>query len=455
MNMTGNQFTLFGISGTAACGFTAAMVCMVALAVCGCEKKKEVVAPPPTVDVVTVTPRDVPVSFEFVAQTESSQQVNIHARVSGFLDKRVYTEGTMVKAGAVLFLMDKKPFQVQVDGAAAALARQKAALETARLNLERTRPLAAQNALSQKDLDDAKRNYETSAAEVDQAKAQLEMQQLDLSYCTITSPITGITSAAMVQDGAYVNQQNNQLTTVSVLSPMWVNFSISENDVKRYADRITSGQIIPPKNDNYVVEIILVDGAIFSEKGMITFAAPSYDPKTGTFLLRSSFPNTKGHLRPNQYVRARLKGAVRRNAVLIPQRAVQQGAKGHFVWVVNKEGKAEFRPVTAGDWYGDDLFIDAGLQTGDQIVIDGMLNVRQGAPVKIKQAPPVAGQTGKTGQSPAVKMEPAPPKPAAKPAETSPAPAKNAVQPADAPAPAKPAPQPAGTGANTNPKQGR
>ena len=182
MNMTGNQFTLFGISGTAARGVTAAMVCMVALAVCGCEKKKEVVAPPPpTVDVVTVTPRDVLVSFEFVAQTESSQQVNIHARVSGFLDKRVYTEGTMVKAGAVLFLMDKKPFQVQVDGAAAALARQKAALETARLNLERTRPLAAQNALSQKDLDDATGSYESAAAAVEQARAQLETVQLNLS----------------------------------------------------------------------------------------------------------------------------------------------------------------------------------------------------------------------------------------------------------------------------------
>ncbi|MBP1750529.1 MAG: efflux transporter, family, subunit [Deltaproteobacteria bacterium] len=421
----------------------------------GCSKKPPQQAREAEVTVMTIKQADTPMAFEFVAQTQSSHEVQIRARVSGFLEKRVYTEGTVVKQGSTLFLMDKKPFQAQVNAAAAALTRQKSNFETARRNLERVKPLAEQNALSQKDLDDAKRNYETSAAEVDQAKAQLEMQQLDLSYCTITSPITGITSAAMVQDGAYVNQQNNQLTTVSVLSPMWVNFSISENDVKRYADRITSGQIIPPKNDNYVVEIILVDGAIFSEKGMITFAAPSYDPKTGTFLLRSSFPNTKGHLRPNQYVRARLKGAVRRNAVLIPQRAVQQGAKGHFVWVVNKEGKAEFRPVTAGDWYGDDLFIDAGLQTGDQIVIDGMLNVRQGAPVKIKQAPPVAEPTGKTGQSPAVKMEPAPPKPAAKPAETSPVPAKNTVQPADAPAPAKPAPKPAGTGASTNPKQGR
>ncbi|HOC46374.1 MAG TPA: efflux RND transporter periplasmic adaptor subunit, partial [Syntrophorhabdaceae bacterium] len=333
----------------------------------------------------------------------------------------------------------------QVNAAAAVLARQKSNFETARRNLERVKPLAEQNALSQKDLDDAKRNYETSAAEVEQAKAQLETQQLDLSYCTITSPITGITSAAMVQDGAYVNQQNNQLTTVSVLSPMWVNFSISENDVKRYADRVAAGQIIPPKNYNYEVEIILVDGTIFSEKGMITFAAPSYDPKTGTFMLRSSFPNAKGNLRPNQYVRARMKGAIRRNAILIPQRAVQQGAKGHFVWVVNKDGKGEFRPITIGDWYGDGVFIDAGLRTGDQIVIDGMLGVRQGEPVKIIKTAAAEQPAARPSEAPAVKIEPAPPKPAPKPE----------ASPAQSTTPAKPVARPEPTGASGSAKQGR
>ncbi len=428
---------------------------MIAVFFGGCSKK----AKPPQreieVTVMTVKQADTPMAFEFVAQTQSSHEVQIRARVSGFLEKRAYMEGYPVKKGAVLFIMDKKPFQTQVNAAAAALARQKSNHETARRNLERVKPLAEQNALSQKDLDDAKRNFETTAAEVEQAKAQLEMQQLDLSYCTITSPITGITGAAMIQDGAYVNQQNNQLTTVSVLSPMWVNFSISENDVKRYADRITSGQIIPPKNDNYEVEIILVDGAVFGEKGTITFASPSYDPKTGTFMLRTNFKNEKGYLRPNQYVRARMKGAVRRNAILIPQRAVQQGAKGHFVWVVNKEGKAEFRPVTIGDWYGNDVFIDSGLRSGDQIVIDGVLSVRQGEPVKIKQAAAADQPAGKSGESPAVKMESSPAKPQAKPAEASQTPAKNAAQPADAAAPAKPVAKPAAAGANGSTKQGR
>jgi membrane fusion protein, multidrug efflux system len=369
----------------------------------GCGKKdaKSKGRPPAEVTVMKIVPADMPVTFEFVAQTQSSHQVEIRARVNGFLDKRAYTEGAVVKEGTTLFLMDKKPFQTQVDAAAAALSRQKAAYETARMNLDRVKPLAEQNALSQKDLDDAKGSYESSAAAVEQAKAQLETEKLNLSYCTITSPVTGISSAAMLQDGAYVSQLNNQLTTVAVLSPMWVNFSISENDTKKYADAIASGKIIPPRNDNYEVEIVLVDGSIFSQKGRITFADPSYNAKTGTFLIRASVKNPEGQLRPNQYVRARMKGAVRRNGILIPQRAVQQGAKGHFVWVVNNEGKAEFRPITIGEWYGNDIFVDQGLMAGDQMVVDGVLTVRQGEPVATK---PLA--------------DTAPSKPAGKPAET-------------------------------------
>lgn len=219
----------------------------------GCGKKdgKGKTRPPVEVTTMKISPSDTPVTFEFVAQTQSSHQVEIRARVNGFLDKRVYTEGSVVKAGSVLFIMDKKPFQTQVNAAAAALSRQQATYETARMNLDRVKPLAEQNALSQKDLDDAKGSYESAAAAVEQAKAQLESEKLNLSYCTITSPVTGISGAAMVQDGAYINQMNNQLTTVAVLSPIWVNFSMSENDIKKYGDKIASGKIIPPKNENY------------------------------------------------------------------------------------------------------------------------------------------------------------------------------------------------------------
>ena len=356
----------------------------------GCKKKEQKSsAPAPEVTVMTIAQQDTPVSFDYVAQTESSQLVNIQARVNGFLDKRVYTEGAIVKAGQVLFLMDKKPFQVQVNAAAAVLDRQKAAMETARLNLERTKPLTAKNALSQKDLDDATGAFEASAAAVNQAKAQLETAELNLSYCTITSPVDGITSAALQQDGSYINVINSQLTTVAVLSPMWVNFSISEQEIQDYRNQIARKLIIPPPDDSYEVEILLVDGSVFPYRGRITFAAPLYNPKTGTFLLRVTVDNPGGVLRPNQYVKVRLHGAVRPNAVLVPQRGVQQGAKGHFVWVMDKDSKVEPRPVMVGDWYGDDWFIADGLKAGEQVVVDGGLALQPGVAVK---ATPVAAK---------------------------------------------------------------
>lgn len=363
----------------------------------GCSKgKPAAVTPPAEVNVVTVAPRDVPISAEYIAQTQSSRQVSIQARVNGFLERRVYTEGAFVREGDVLFLMDRKPFQVQVDAAKAALSRQQASLETARLNLERTRPLAAENALSQKDLEDATGHFESTAASVEQAKAELAGYELNLSYCTITSPVTGVTGAALQQDGTYISSQNSQLTTVAVLSPIWVNFSLSEGEVQRLSDRIAKGTVVPPKGGQYDVEILLANGAPFPHKGRITFADPSYNPATGTFLIRASFQNPDGVLRPNQHVRARIHGAVRPKAILVPQRSVQQGAKGAFVWVVDAEGKAEQRPVVAGGWHGEEWFIDEGLSAGDRVVVDGGMLLRPGSPVTVK----AAGGTPPEGEAP-------------------------------------------------------
>ena len=217
------------------------------LAGCGKEQKKDTGRPPAEVTALTVVIRDVPVSSVFVAQTQSSQAVNIAARVSGFLDKRVYVEGSVVKAGQVLFKMDPKPFQAQVDAAAAAVQRNQAAEDVAKANLARTKPLAQQNALSQKDLDDAQGQYDQAAAAVAQSKAQLESAQLDLSYTTISSPVDGVSSFAAVADGTYVNPQNSQLTTVSVLTPMWINFSISENEMERIRGEVQKGSLRLPR----------------------------------------------------------------------------------------------------------------------------------------------------------------------------------------------------------------
>ena len=284
----------------------AASICFVFF-LAGCRKEQAAVPHlPPVVTVEEVVPKDVPVDFEFVAMTQSSHLVNIQARVSGFLDKRVYTEGQVVKEGQVLFVMDPKPFQAQLNQAKAALSMQQASLETARSNLTRIKPLAQQNALSQNDLDDANGQFESASAAVEQARAQVNSAELNLSYTTITSPVTGITSAAQQTDGTYISTQNSLLTTVSVLSPMWVNFSISENEMQKFRSQTDNMLIRKPKNDSYVVEVILVDGSVYPYTGQITFAEPSFNSQTGTFLIRASVDNPRGMLRPNQYVRVRL-----------------------------------------------------------------------------------------------------------------------------------------------------
>jgi membrane fusion protein, multidrug efflux system len=337
---------------------------------------------PPNVTVLTVERRDVPVSAIYVAQTQSSQAVNIQARVSGFLDKRVYVEGSVVKAGQVLFQMDPKPFQAQVDAQQAAMQRNQASLQVATQNLARTKPLAQQNALSQKDLDDATGQYEQAAAAVEQAKAQLEEAKLNLSYTTIRSPVDGVSSFAAIADGTYLNPQNSQLTTISVLTPMWINFSVSENEMQRIRNEVKAGHLKFPAGGAFVVEVELVDDTIFPYKGKITFADPSYNSQTGTFLLRATVDNPAGVLRPNQYVRTRLTGATRPNAIVVPQRAVQQGAKGQFVWVVNKQDQVELRPVTMGEWFGGGgWFVAEGLEAGERVVVDGSLRLAEGMKV--------------------------------------------------------------------------
>jgi membrane fusion protein (multidrug efflux system) len=358
------------------------------LCLAGCGKGKETAAPAKDPVVVTsyvVKAQDVPVSFEYVAQTQSSHLVNIQARVNGFLDKRVYTEGDMVKKGQVLFIMDKKPFETQVEAARAAVARQAAALETARLNLARVKPLSQLNALSQKDLDDATGQFETSAATLEQTKAQLETALLNLSYCTIVSPIDGITSAALKQEGSYLSYTDSQLTTVSALSPIWVNFSLSENQIQSFVDQERKEQLIMPQNKELDVKIIQLNGQTFPYTGKITFTEPYFNPQTGTFLIRASVNNPDGTLRPNQYVRARVEGMIRPHAILVPQRAVQQSAKGQFIWVINEKNQADFRYVIVGDWQGENWFISEGLMPGEQIVVDGGVGLHPGDQLQIRE----------------------------------------------------------------------
>lgn len=369
--------------------------------VSGCHKApvdlpREAVA----VSIQAVAARDTPVTFDFTAQTQSSREVEIRARVDGFLDKRTYVEGDLVREGQTLFLMDPRPFQAALQTAKGQLAQQQARWTVTRANLARVRPLVAQNAISKKDLDDAVGNEQMAAAAVIAAQGQVQAAELNLSYTTIKSPLNGVSSFARQQDGSYVTATTQSLLTyVYQLDPMWVNFSISENELLSYRDQIEKGQLRFPPRSQFDVALILADGSQYPQVGHIDFANPAFSTQTGTFLVRASFSNSDGVLRPGQFVRARVSGAVRPNAILIPQRAVLQGSKSHFVWVVDKDNKPSQRVVEVGSWQGDDWFILEGLKPGERIVVDGAIRVAADTPLKIVQDGAGGGASGSGGES--------------------------------------------------------
>jgi len=373
-------------------GRCAAAALLGALLLGGCGKTETPPAPPAAeVSVLSVEAKDAPVTFEFVGVTASSQQVEVRARVDGFLDERLYTEGSIVRQGDVMFKMDAKPFQAELDAAKAALAQQQARLWTAQANLKRVKPLAKANAVSQKELDDAQGTVNAAAAAVEMARADVETAGLNLGYTTIYAPVTGASSFARIQNGAYVSQQNSLLTYVAQLDPMWVDFSVSEDEMLRFREQRDTGQLRVPQTSAMDVEIVLADGSVFPDVGRIFFADASYSTETGTFLLRATFSNPDGRLRPGQFVRVRVKGIIRPNAILVPQQAVMQGAQGFFVWIVDKEGKAQIRPVEVGDWQADNWFILKGLSSGERVITDGLMRLAKGVPVKVAAAPAGAG----------------------------------------------------------------
>ncbi len=367
---------------------------VIAVTAAGCSKE----APPPQrpapeVTVITVRPQDIPYTPNFVAQTESSRQVNIVARVSGYLDRIAYQEGEVVKEGQLLFQLDPKPFQAQLDAARGELQSQQARLTTAEANLGRVKPLTAQNALSQSDLDRAQGEHDASKAAVYSARAKVTEAELNLGYTSIRSPVTGLASRSQQRQGAYINSLAPEatLTYVAAIDPVWVNFSVSQNLAAKWRDDIAKKHMIEPKNRDYDIEIVLSDGSVYPYRGKINFADPSFSQDTGSFLVRAVLPNPKRELRPGMFVTAYAKGALRPNAVVVPQLAVQQGSNGHLVYVVKPDGTAEVRPVVVGDYYGEkEIVILTGLHAGDRVVVDGVLKVVPGQPVRIVE-PGAAG----------------------------------------------------------------
>jgi membrane fusion protein (multidrug efflux system) len=360
---------------------------VVAALAAGCSKEAPPPQrPPPQVAVATVAAATIPSTMTFVAQTESSRRVEIVARLSGYLERIAYREGQVVKEGQVLFELDRKPFQAQLDAAKGEVLSQQARFSTARSNLERIKPLAEQDALSKADLDRAQGEFDAARAAVFSAEAKQREAELNLGYTIIRSPVTGVAGRALQRQGSYINAMTDsaQLTYVAALDPMWVNFSVSQNQISRIRGEIAAGRVRMPEGGKLQVTLLLADGTSYPQKGRVDFADPSFSPDTGSFLVRAEIANPERALRPGMFVNARVEGLMRPDAVVVPQLAVQQGAKGHVVYVVRPDSVAELRPVIVGDYYGEKgIVVVEGLKAGERIVTDGMLKVVPGGPVQV------------------------------------------------------------------------
>ena len=363
------------------------LVCAAGLLVAGCSKETAPAArPAPQVSVLTVEARAIPVVPSFVAQTESSRQVDIVARVSGFLDRIAYREGALVKEGDLMFQLDRKPFEAQLDAARGELQSQQARLSTAKANFDRVKPLTEEDALSQADLDRAKGEFDAATAAVYSARAKVREAELNLGYATIRAPVTGLASRSLQRQGAFVNAMSASanLTYVAAIDPIWVTFSVSQNQNSKLRSEIESKRLIAHKSQDFEVEIVLPDGKPYAHKGKINFADPSFSQDTGSFMVRAVLPNPNRELQPGMFLTALVHVAMRPNAIVVPQLAVQQGSNGHLVYVVNQAGVAEVRPVVVGDYYGaKDIVILTGVHEHDRVVVDGMLRVVPGQPVQI------------------------------------------------------------------------
>jgi membrane fusion protein (multidrug efflux system) len=261
-------------------------------------------------------------------------------------------------------------------------------LWTARASYNRIKPLADQNAASKSDLDNAIGAFKSAEAGLQQAKANLAKANLDLGYTTITSPVGGVAGQSKIREGGYIaaGSQSAALTYVAKLDPAWVDFSISQNEQSDALKEVESGRLVPPKGNRYTIALELADGSRYPQIGVVNFSDPSFNKETGTFLVRAQIPNPKGDLMPGMFVKAYLTGATRPNVLAVPQRAVQQSSNGHVIYIVSAKGQVEVRPVTVGDWVGPDWIIKQGLRAGEQVIVDGFMNLTSGTSVKV--APP-------------------------------------------------------------------
>lgn len=346
--------------------------------------------PPAQVGTIVVQPKAVLAPFEYTGQTAGSREVEVRARVTGILLKRNFVEGGTVKQGQSLYSIDPVPFQAALARAEADVAGASARLDQAKRNAGRLKPLVTEKAVSQKELDDAQSAESIGEADLKSARARLTEARLNLEYTRVESPANGIASRSLRSEGSLVSGPDVLLTTVTQVDPIWVNFGISDNEQLRLQKETDAGRLQLPKDGRFAVTVRLADGSVYARTGRLAFSDIRISGQTGTSDARAELPNPDGRLRPGQFVRVTLTGATRPNAVLIPQRAVLEGPQGKFVYVVDAKSTAQARPVEVGEWAGSDWIITGGLQPGERVIIDGVMRIGPGAPVKV--ADPAAKQ---------------------------------------------------------------
>lgn len=330
--------------------------------------------PPMPVTIVEVQSSTVPISAEAVAQTEGAKEVEIRARVGGILLKRLYEEGAAVKAGQAMFLIDPVPYEIALSQARAQLAQQQALIDQAKREQERLKTLLETQSVSQREYDNAFSDEAVAKAALQQAQANVREAELNLSYTTVTAPVSGISGRFQFSEGALIAANTSLLTTVVQLSPIWVRFSFSDNELVQLGGRLTEQNVKQ-------VSLILPDGSEYEQKGKLNFAASQIDPLLGTQQLRATFDNADQRLLPGQFVRAKVTTGQRDGVFLLPQVAISSSDQGKFVYVVNEKNEATVRPVVVGDWVGKDWIILEGLNAGDKVIIDNIIKLRPGAVV--------------------------------------------------------------------------
>jgi membrane fusion protein, multidrug efflux system len=365
------------------------------LAGCGGGGEAPPAPPPPEVTIHTVTPQDLTNVIELPGRVQAIRTAEVRARVNGIVQRRLYDEGSDVRAGQALFAIDPRELRASLGAVQATLARAQANAANAQQVVNRYQGLVADQAISRQEYDAAIAQLRTAQADVANARAQVQSAQLNLNYATVTAPIAGRSGRAQVTEGALVSAaEGTLLTTIEQIDRVYVNFGQSSADLLNIRRDIQSGRLQLPDINRVAVSLILEDGSTYANTGYLDFLGLSIDQATGTAALRAEFPNPQRLLVPGQFVRARIQAGTRPGGTLVPQRAVRVTQEGATVMVLGQGNKAELRKVKVGELQGSNWAVTEGLKAGDKVIVDGLQKVQPGQPVTVAKpgGPPPSAQ---------------------------------------------------------------